>query len=270
MQTSDMTGSRIAPPILPFLEAEDRFRELSAFFVKKSVDELCDGAEDALSRPYVQAGMELLVEKCHQTVSALSGSPIERVFARSMMLSFLKNGLPLVFMPAFRDTLVDIQEYRHQLKPLDEFTEWYERHHGSTVVANQYLDQQVASGKMPSEERPWIEELLLLYHYLPCRDAWHVSLQPQFPRLLGERGVRPDMLFWKPSLPNRHLLVECDGYAFHRSRDSFEADRKRDRALKARGYDVFRFTGRQINTEPDMSAHELFVFLDDWSDGDDA
>jgi len=265
-----MTGSGTDSGILPFLEAEDRFRELSGFFVAKSVDELCEQARDASLRRYAEAGMTLLAEKCHRTVSALSRSPIERVFARSVMLSFLKNRLPLVFMPAFRDTLVDIAEYRQQLKRLDEFTEWYDRHHGSTVVSSQYLDQQVGSGNMPTEERPWIEELLLLYHYLPCRDAWHVSLQPQFPRLLGERGVRPDMLFWKPSLQNRHLLVECDGYSFHRSRDSFDTDRRRDRALKTRGYDVFRFTGRQINTDPVMSAHELFAFLDDWCDGDDA
>lgn len=265
-----MTGSRTDPDILPLLEAEDRFRELSAFFLAKSVDALCEQAEDALLKPYVEAGMTLLVEKGHRAISALSGSPIERVFARSVMLSFLKNGLPIVFMPAFRDTPVDIQEYRQQLKRLDELTESYDRHYGATIVLGDYLDQQVASGKMPTEERPWIEELLLLYRYLPCRDAWHVSLQPQFPRLLGERGVRPDMLFWKPSLPTHHLLVECDGYAFHRSADSFDADRRRDRALKARGYDVFRFTGRQINTDPVMSANELFVFLDGWRDGDEA
>jgi hypothetical protein len=265
-----MIDSGTDPRTLPVLEAEDRFRELSAFFAKKSIDELCEGTEGTSMKSYVQAGVKLLVEKCHHTVSALSGSPIECVFARSVMLSFLRNGLPLVFMPAFRDTLVDIREYRQQLQQLDEFVEWYQRHHGSAIVSGQYLDQQVASGKMPKEERPWIEELLLLYHYLPCRDAWHVSLQPKFPRLLGERGVRPDMLFWKPSLPNHHLLVECDGYEFHRSRDSFDADRKRDRALKALGYDVFRFAGRQINAEPVMSAHELFVFLDGWCDGDDA
>jgi len=265
-----MTDSWNESQILPFLEAEDRFRELSAFFVAKSVDERFEASEDKTLRPYVQAGLELLLDKCHRTVSALSGSPIERVFARSVMLAFLKNGRPLVFMPAFRNTIADIGKYRHQLNHLDEFTEWYERQHGSIIISDQYLDEQVASGKMPRGERPWIEKLLLLYHYLPCRDAWHVSLQPNFPGLLGQRGVRPDMLFWKPTLPHRHMLVECDGYAFHQSRDSFEADRKRDRALKARGYDVFRFTGRQINMEPVMSAHELFVFLNDWSDREDA
>ena len=118
---------------------------------------------------------------------------------------------------------------------------------------------------MPRDERKTIEELILLYHYLPFRDAWHVSMQPQFPNLLGTRGIRPDMLFWKPSLLDCHLLVECDGYAFHRSKGSFDSDRKRDRALKALGYDVFRFTGRQINMDPVACGHEIFEFLDDWS-----
>jgi Protein of unknown function (DUF559). len=264
-----MTSPETEADILPFLDNEERFRELSAFFVDKSVLETFDSPSDAKLQSYVRAGMDLLVEKCHQTVSALSGSPIERVFARSVMLSFLKNGLPLVFMPAFRNTVVDIRDYRAQLKKLEEFTGWYERQYGSTLISNDHLDEQVASGKMSENERPWIEELLLLYHYLPFRDAWHTSLQPRFPNLLGSRGVRSDMLFWKPSLPARHLVVECDGYAFHRSRGSFEADRQRDRRLKAVGYDVFRFTGRQINTQPVMSAHELFAFLDDWCNRND-
>ncbi len=264
-----MTSSQTNKDILPVLESEDRFRELSALFVDKSSSELFDSHGEECLQSCVKAGMDLLNEKCHQTVAALSGSPIERVFARSIMLSFLKNGILLVFMPAFRNTPADIREYRDQLKQLEDFTSWYERQHGSKVIVGEYLDGQVASGKMPKDERPWIEELLLLYHYLPCRDAWHVSLQPKFPALLGSREARPDMLFWKPSQSDRHLVVECDGYEFHRSRESFELDRKRDRALKALGYDVFRFTGRQINMQPVMSAHELFSFLDDWCDRDD-
>jgi hypothetical protein len=177
------------------------------------------------------------------------------------MLSFLKNGLPLVFMPAFRNTPLDISEYAEQLTGIEEFTIWYERKYGSRVITHEFLDQEVTSGKMPKEERSWFEELLLLYHYLPFRDAWHVSLQPVFPRFVGERDARPDMLFWRPSTPSLRLLVECDGYQFHGSRESFELDRKRDRALKALGFDVFRFTGRQINLEPIMSAYELSTYL---------
>lgn len=264
VRRTDMTQPELDRQILPFLESEDRFDELSKFFTTKLVDELCMDAEGMWLRPYVQNGVTLLVEKCHRTVSTLSGSPIERIFARSVMLSFLRNGLPLVYMPGFRNTHTDIGEYHEQLKHLDDFTNWYAQYHGSTVVSVRYLDEQVASGRMPKEERPWIEELLLLYHNLPWREAWHVSLQPWFPRLSGKRGIRPDMLFWKPSLPARRLVVECDGYSFHRYPNSFVADRKRDRALKSLGYDTFRFSGREINTDPVMIAHELFLFLDDW------
>ncbi len=46
------------------------------------------------------------------------------------------------------------------------------------------------------------------------------------------------------------LVVEVDGYAFHRDRAAFERDRRRDAALMAAGLRVMRFTWRQIVDEP--------------------
>jgi very-short-patch-repair endonuclease len=46
------------------------------------------------------------------------------------------------------------------------------------------------------------------------------------------------------------LVVEVDGYAFHRDRAAFERDRRRDAALMAAGLRVMRFTWRQIVEEP--------------------
>jgi very-short-patch-repair endonuclease len=45
------------------------------------------------------------------------------------------------------------------------------------------------------------------------------------------------------------LIVEVDGYAFHRDRASFEADRARDARLTAQGYRVLRFTYSQVTQE---------------------
>jgi very-short-patch-repair endonuclease len=43
----------------------------------------------------------------------------------------------------------------------------------------------------------------------------------------------------------RRLIVEVDGYEFHRDRASFESDRARDAQLTAQGYRVLRLrTGR--------------------------
>jgi very-short-patch-repair endonuclease len=46
------------------------------------------------------------------------------------------------------------------------------------------------------------------------------------------------------------LVVEVDGYAFHRTRDAFEDDRARDVALVLAGYRVLRFTWVQLTRRP--------------------
>jgi very-short-patch-repair endonuclease len=46
------------------------------------------------------------------------------------------------------------------------------------------------------------------------------------------------------------LIVETDGYRYHRGRASFEEDRARDAALAAVGFEVLRFTWRQVVDEP--------------------
>lgn len=52
--------------------------------------------------------------------------------------------------------------------------------------------------------------------------------------------------------PCQRLIVELDGYAFHRTRAAFERDRDRDAGLLLAGYRVLRFTHRRL--EQDSSA----------------
>ena len=54
--------------------------------------------------------------------------------------------------------------------------------------------------------------------------------------------------------PGSQLVVELDGYAYHRTPHAFEADRARDVALTVAGYRVLRFTYRQIAEEPERVA----------------
>jgi very-short-patch-repair endonuclease len=60
---------------------------------------------------------------------------------------------------------------------------------------------------------------------------------------------------------DRSLVVEVDGYRFHRGRSAFEADRARDARLKILGYDVVRFTWRQLTEEPADVAATLRVLI---------
>jgi REase_MTES_1575 len=46
------------------------------------------------------------------------------------------------------------------------------------------------------------------------------------------------------------LIVELDGYAYHRTQAAFERDRERDRAAVAAGWRVIRITWRQLANDP--------------------
>ncbi len=58
-----------------------------------------------------------------------------------------------------------------------------------------------------------------------------------------------------------YLVVEVDGWASHRTRSAFEADRARDAKLKLRGYEVLRFTYRQVGDDPDGVAAAVRAVL---------
>ena len=76
-----------------------------------------------------------------------------------------------------------------------------------------------------------------------------------------EVNVRVDRFLvdflWLP----RRLIVELDGWRSHRTRSAFEQDRARDARLKLLGYDVLRFTWRQLEAEPRQVASAVRALL---------
>ncbi len=50
--------------------------------------------------------------------------------------------------------------------------------------------------------------------------------------------------------PAEALVVELDGWEFHRDRDAFERDRRRDVRLQLAGYVVLRFTWDRLTDDP--------------------
>src|SRR6188474_1326535 len=54
--------------------------------------------------------------------------------------------------------------------------------------------------------------------------------------------------------PARRLIVETDGYRFHRGRTAFEDDRNRDLSLRSLGYEVIRLTYRQVTDQSERIA----------------
>jgi very-short-patch-repair endonuclease len=54
--------------------------------------------------------------------------------------------------------------------------------------------------------------------------------------------------------PERRLVVETDGYRYHRGRAAFEQDRDRDLRLRGLGFEVLRLSHRQVFEEPEQVA----------------
>jgi len=71
-------------------------------------------------------------------------------------------------------------------------------------------------------------------------------------------GVYTVDFLWR----GRHLIVETDGWEGHRGRQAFEDDRERDAYLRLRGYEVLRFTWRQLVNNPGFVAAVLRRYLD--------
>jgi hypothetical protein len=86
-----------------------------------------------------------------------------------------------------------------------------------------------------------------------------LCLDQDLPRPLvndDKNGSERDFTF-----ADQRLIVEIDGWAYHRSRRAFEADRARDREALRAGYRTARFTATEVLCDPKSVAAELRTLL---------
>lgn len=78
------------------------------------------------------------------------------------------------------------------------------------------------------------------------------------PALVNARvaGYEVDVLF-----PEEKVIVELDGYGFHRSKESFERDRERDATTLAHGFVTVRITWKRLTDRPENEAARLHQIL---------
>lgn len=62
----------------------------------------------------------------------------------------------------------------------------------------------------------------------------------EVPNLIQGRQYRVDILVGK------NIIVEMDGFAYHRSKDAFQSDRLRQNLFAAHGYFVFRTFAKEV------------------------
>ncbi len=101
----------------------------------------------------------------------------------------------------------------------------------------EFLRLPIGDGFQPDGTRTELEASFLAL----CR-------RHRLPRPEVNVRVGPFMVdfLWR----DRRLIVEVDGWESHRTRSAFETDRARDARLNVLGFEVIRFTYRQVTTEP--------------------
>jgi len=90
------------------------------------------------------------------------------------------------------------------------------------------------------------------------------SVVETMPELKGVVPTRPDISFGKlndKGYPDCRLIVECDGFEYHKDKNAFTRDRQKDRIWKTAGVDVLRFSGREIHESPENCALDIFDFI---------
>ncbi len=104
------------------------------------------------------------------------------------------------------------------------------------------------------------------------RSSWRAApIDPQgllFDALvvrLGEDAVRSEVDGLVPGrryradiyLPESRLVVEFDGFQFHRSKDAFQKDRERQNLFVLHGYRVLRYVNKQVTSDLDAVIAEI-------------
>jgi very-short-patch-repair endonuclease len=120
-----------------------------------------------------------------------------------------------------------------EVVPLDVLARALAGHRGAAKVLAILHDHTPGTTLTKSE----LEELFLAL----CRAAGLPRPVVNHP----VEGFEADFVF-----ADHRLIVETDSWRHHKSRDSFERDRRRDAVHAAAGWRTLRFTWRQIEREP--------------------
>lgn len=191
-------------------------------------------------------------------------SPIERMFLNSLMLLFLRNRMPCLFVTApFFDTEFELARFRKHYEIIDGLIESYKEvtSDNELIYFEKRLKEKQEKGDFSEEE---IIDILSYRHLRKTFEfnSYHITPQAAFPDFkIDNRSIRTDFFIWVPNDPSVKIIVECDGFEFHNTKASFINDRKRDRLFQLKGYRVIRYSGSELYNDPVETSSNLFDLL---------
>lgn len=253
------------------LENSNDFKLVLNYFIKKSINEQHKESNESDGIPYSQFFTSYLENSSKinaEIIAKTCESPIERIFMNSLILLFIKNRfINLKITESFQNAELEISNFRTIHKNILNIIEDYKNKTGDFEMTyfKSAIGKRIEAGVYMKEDYELFE-----YHRLIVEnfvwDSYHITLQAGFPEFkIDNKSTRADLLIWKPSDKNFKLIVECDGFKYHNSKEAFTRDRKRDRLYKSKGYQVIRFSGTEIWKDPVSVSSELYDFIESYA-----
>lgn len=120
----------------------------------------------------------------------------------------------------------------------------------NTYVGNILSEYGVCQCKSPIEKILYVAMETIRY----CADLY-CEITPQYEIECGKKRYFADfnLMFLEPSIEREctyNLIVECDGHENHSSKAQIAHDNEREMDIRMAGYDVVRFSGTQIYSDP--------------------
>lgn len=197
-----------------------------------------------------------------RTVDAMLASPLGKRVAEwwtsvVKMVEGARDGNALAFCELAQ--LVDHDNWRYMAHPGDDVGFWQSPIERALGCAIYVACLEWAGVCLPGDSGVWWmqdhAERNIITSKIGGDDNLRVFIAPQHP--VGR--YKADFLL-RFAGPDKQLLVvvECDGHDFHeRTPEQAEHDKKRDRFFTSSGFQVLRFTGREIYRDAMKCASEV-------------
>lgn len=181
-----------------------------------------------------------------------AASPIERELMCSVLLGYvLHNPTGYDFTPPLRDAPVQIASAHASVAAMVKLGEFLDQH---PERRESVMSQLEATGE---------KDAFIRQYSLGGGDNIVFTPQAAFPNIrVNGSSVRVDLLAWSPAEPKLMVAIECDGFKWHSSKESFTHDRARDRALKANGIETLRFSGSEIHADLKSVSEQVIGYLE--------
>ena len=179
-----------------------------------------------------------------ETIFKHAESPIEKLFLFSLLItSFKYHFLGVIIEAPVSDPLVYIKNKTiHYQNIISEYNNFHNKTKGNHKDFEEAILKNI---NLSEEEKRELNIDVYIYLGFDFYNKIHIMLQPCFNNIdRSGNSIRADLLIWCPAKPNSKLIIECDGYEYHSSKENFIKDRKRDRDFKANGMEVLRFLSR--------------------------